>query len=249
MAIAQAISYVTGGALTGNTFTLTSWTPTANTLCLIGVFQRNEAITPTVAGNGLTWVQVATVDDGDAVAGMSVFRAMGASPSAGQITVTVTGNLVPANAIAICLSGTDTSGTNGSGAVEASDTEATLAAGDNNDLEASVTTLTNNAWAILFGETRNRTFTTPSGQTAIATNLTHGTGGNMIRSHCIYTPAPTAGVYTLGGPNSMSGATDWTAIIVSVKPASGGGGAAATVGTTRMTLERRRRRMTLPVRL
>jgi hypothetical protein len=246
MAIAQAISYVTGGMLSGNNFTLTSWTPTANSLCLIGIFQRNEAITPTVAGNGLTWVQVATVDDGDAVTGMSVFRAMGASPSAGQITVTLTGHAVPANAIAICLSGVDTGGTNGSAAVEASDTETTLPAGDNNDLEASITTVTNNAWAILFGETRNRTFTTPGGQTEILANLTHGTSGNQIKSHCIYQFAPSAGVYTLGGPNSMSGATDWCAIIVSVKPASAG--AAVVVSNATLTLRRRSRVLTLPVK-
>jgi hypothetical protein len=248
MAIAQAVSYVTGSALTGNSFTLTSWTPAANSLCLIGVFQRNEAITPTVAGNGLTWVAVAHVDDGDAVSGMSVFRAMGASPSAGQITVTVTGNTTTVNAIAICLSGVDTGGTNGSAAVEAFDTEATLPAGDNNDLMASITTVTNNAWAIMFAESRTRTFTVPSGQTTIQANLATGTGGDVIKSHCVYQFADVAGTYTLGGLNSLSGAQDWCAIIVSVKPASGAGGAGATVSSSTLTLQKRPRSLTLMTR-
>jgi hypothetical protein len=247
MAIAQAITRVTGGMEAGgNSFTLTSWTPTANTLCLIGVFMRNDNVTPTVAGNGLTWVSVATVDDGDGNQRMTVFRAMGASPSAGQITVTATGLNAPANAIAICLSGPETSGTNGSGAVEASDTEATLAAGDTNDLAATITTLTNNAWVVLFGCSRNRTFTTPVGQNEIHANLTQGSGGSQIKSHCIYQFAPTVGAYTLGGFNTLSGDTDWCAIALSIRPPSAA--AAVNVSDATLTLRRRSRVLTLPAK-
>lgn len=77
---------------------------------------------PTVTGCGLTWVQVATTTNTDGVSftqRLTLFRAMGASPTSGAITI-AHGALVPDDFIAWTLqeaTDADTSGTNGSGSV------------------------------------------------------------------------------------------------------------------------------------
>lgn len=89
------------------------------------------ATTPTVTGNGLTWVEVHTIACG-ASDNLSVFRAQGSAPSAGAITfdfgaTTQTGWVW---AVVQCTN-VDTSGTNGSGATNQSV----------EDSDAAVTTL------------------------------------------------------------------------------------------------------------
>jgi hypothetical protein len=75
-----------------------------------------------VTGNGLTWVEVAKVgvalnSGSNYNAQLSLYRAMGASPSAGAITINVGFNCVSCAWSLIEFSGIDTSGTNGSGAI------------------------------------------------------------------------------------------------------------------------------------
>jgi len=221
---------VTGSTTTGNV-TLTSWTPVANELVLLFIAQRNEAIAPSVSGNGLTWVEVANVDNVQGQNGVSVWRAMGSSPSTGSITVTLTGNTFPAFAVACRFSGVDTGGTNGSGAVENSGT-ADGPAVDDNDMQVSVTTLTDNAWAIAVGTYRNNTFTVPGDQTGISTGNLVGSGGDTTTCSVWYKAVATAGSTTLGGTDCLSGAADWCCIAVSVKPAVTGvnGSLSATLG-------------------
>jgi hypothetical protein len=221
---------VTGSTLTGD-ITLTSWTPVSNELLLIFIAQRDEAIAPSASGNGLTWVEVANVDNVQGQNGVSVWRAMGASPSTGSITVTLSGNTRPAFAVACRFSGVDTSGTNGSGAVENSGT-ADGPAVDDNDMQVSVTTLTDNAWAIAVGTYRNNTFTVPGDQTGISTGNLVGSGGDTTTCSVWYKAVATAGSTTLGGTDCLSGVADWCCIAVSVKPAVTGvnGSLSATLG-------------------
>lgn len=91
--------------------------------------------TPTVSGLGLTWVQVATTTFGIGISGgaavlaerqrVTVFRAMG-TPTPGAVTADFGGVSQGAAAIFIAeVRGVDTSGTNGSGAVQQSATSAT----------------------------------------------------------------------------------------------------------------------------
>lgn len=102
-----------------------SITPAANTLLLATVAQRTNITAdpnaPTLTGNGLTWVQVNTVVYDDSSASrkrVSVFRAMGASPSSGAVTADFAGQSHTDATISIDeFSGIDTSGTNGSGAI------------------------------------------------------------------------------------------------------------------------------------
>lgn len=107
----------------------TSWptasvTPTANALVIVAVAVRiatSPPTTPTLSGNGLTYVQIADVRF-DQIAtplhGLTLFRAMGAAPTAGAITIDFAG--VSHQSIAwdvIEFSGVNTGGTNGSAAV------------------------------------------------------------------------------------------------------------------------------------
>jgi hypothetical protein len=108
---------VAGGGTTGDTSTLTSWTPASNELILLFVAMRDESITPTAAGNGITFSQIHKVNNVQNLGALTVFRGLDASPSTGQITVTHTGNTDTVSCIATRFSGIDTSGSNGSGAI------------------------------------------------------------------------------------------------------------------------------------
>lgn len=214
---------VIGSATSGDSFTLTSWTPAANDLILVSVAQRDESIAISVSGNGLTFVEVYNIDNTQGQNGIALFRAMGASPSTGQITVTVTGNTKPVVAVASRFSGCDTSGTNGSGAIEASATN-TGPNPDDDDMLQSVTTLTNNAWAMGSGTHRPAVFTVPGGETAISINNLVGSGGDRVTCSTWYEVKATAGSVQLGATTDLDQNTDWTMGVVAIKPASGGGG-------------------------
>lgn len=128
VAMATGTNLTAGGVTSPAATTSTaSITPTANALILAWVFQNHDAATtnpPTLSGNGLTWVQVATVQFATSNRGrLTVFRAMGASPSTG--VVTITHNTTPTEGVVWSIdqwTGTDTSGTNGSGAIAQSNT-------------------------------------------------------------------------------------------------------------------------------
>lgn len=103
-----------------------SISPTSNALVLAWVFTGRAAGTPpapTLSGNGLTWVQVATILDASSELRLTLFRAMGASPSAGAVTIDCGATTIVAWLWSIVeFTGVDTSGTNGSGAVVQSKT-------------------------------------------------------------------------------------------------------------------------------
>ena len=106
----------------GTSFSATSITPTANALVLawITAHTAGTPASPTITGNGLTWVEVGAVNVGSARR-VSLFRAMGATPSAGQPVIDF--GAVTQTAVVWSISqytGVDTSGTNGSGAIQGS---------------------------------------------------------------------------------------------------------------------------------
>jgi len=123
---AVAGTHLTAGGNTVNqtSYTTASITPTANNLVLAWVTNTRGATpaTPTLSGNGLTWVRVATVAWGTIAAPTArttLFRAMGAAPTAGAVTINF-GAGSTQNGCAWTIEqfgGVDTSGTNGSGAV------------------------------------------------------------------------------------------------------------------------------------
>ena len=110
---------LTSGAATGVTSQDTaSISPGANKLILVSIYNRNinPAVQPTLSGNGLTYVLVRT--ETLTIHRVSIYRAMGASPGAGAITIDCGGTSQDQLEWSVTeFDGVDTSGTNGSGAI------------------------------------------------------------------------------------------------------------------------------------
>lgn len=154
--MAVTMTALTSGTATANASSAStaSVTPGGNKLLFAVVGNRSTsgaATLPTCSGNGLTWVQVATVLSGGAGDNrnrITIFRAMGASPSSGAITFDAAGTNQETWAWSVVeFGGVDTSGTNGSGAVVQSVTQQET---------TSVTTTT--ATLAAFGSIDNATF-------------------------------------------------------------------------------------------
>jgi hypothetical protein len=97
--VALAVSSLTSGADTSNTtsYASASIAPASNALVLAFVTTRYIAANfpggaPALSGNGLTWVRIAELigspNSSVGAVNFSVFRAMGASPSSGAVTIT-----------------------------------------------------------------------------------------------------------------------------------------------------------------
>jgi len=119
MAAITATHLITAVGAGASSFNTASVTPSANKLVLVTVGSRlsggspNE---PTLSGNGLTYVSVATQTRIENR--VTVFRAMGASPSAGAITISFGGQTQSQAGWSVSeYTNMDTGGTNGSGAV------------------------------------------------------------------------------------------------------------------------------------
>ncbi len=113
-----------GSATTGTSpatsFASASITPTADRLQLAviaSVRVAGSVGTPTASGCGLTWAQVATIDI-SVIRRITVFRALGASPTPGAVTFDWTGQTQDRFLCSMFeVSDTDLSGANGSGAI------------------------------------------------------------------------------------------------------------------------------------
>lgn len=122
----SASNITTGADTDGNSnATTTSISPGANKLLLLSVSSRTGISAnpnqPTITGNGLTWVPINTViwdETSSSRRRTTLFRAMGASPSSGTISISFGGqNQTDVIWVVDSLEGADTSGTNGSGAI------------------------------------------------------------------------------------------------------------------------------------
>jgi hypothetical protein len=98
-------------------------TPHANTLILLFVTSSTTLFggspsVPTISGNGLVWVQVNSIVFGNDRR-LSCFRAMGAAPAAGVLTIDFGGQVQDFCAWSVFeFDGVDTSGSSGSAAVK-----------------------------------------------------------------------------------------------------------------------------------
>ena len=130
MAITKANLTSGGDATNLNAYPTASITPSANKLIIavIGNVRGTVPATiPTLSGNGLTWVQIETKLNAAENRRITMFRAMGSSPSAEAITIDFGG--VGQNNCSWSIfefDGVDTTGTNGSGAVGQISTAATV---------------------------------------------------------------------------------------------------------------------------
>lgn len=198
---------VENGITTGNTITLASWTPVAGEIVVILLGQRNEAISATVSGNGQTWTPIMDVDNDQGQNGIVMWAAVISAPSTGSITVTITGNTTPADAIAARFS---YSGSTLSLGASASDNGPSTVEGDNDDMQVALTTTQADSLVVGGATHRSADFTVPGGQTGIDINNLYGSAGDATKTSLWYRVATSVGSYTLGGANSLGAATDWT---------------------------------------
>lgn len=120
MAVAGTLLTSSNNVTPAATFNTASISPGANRLILAAVAGVDNDVTTapafTLTGNGLTWVSVDRITTG--VLTLQLFRAMGASPSAGAVTIDADVTTLGCGYWGISeYTGVDTSGTNGSGAV------------------------------------------------------------------------------------------------------------------------------------
>lgn len=163
-------------ATDGTSFVTASVTPTADRLVLLAVLSgRNDSVNAevpsSVTGNGLTWVQVATVafDTGAATRHtITILRAMGAAPSAGAITINFSATHQSCTWSVAEFAGVDTGGTNGSAAVVQAVTAASAADADGllSITLAAFGSAENGTYGA-FGVNNDRTWTPGSGFTEL----------------------------------------------------------------------------------
>jgi hypothetical protein len=165
-----------------SSYTTASITPTSNNLVIVYVSNTDSssAATPTLSGTSLTWTQVGTWSP-TAVRRFTVFRALGASPGSGTLTIDYAGDSQSAAQWTVDqCAGVTTAGTNGSAAVVANSTSITNNTGSylnetdtGNSVTLSALSDANNA---TLGYVRNNgagAITSGSGYTTL------GTGGGF----------------------------------------------------------------------
>lgn len=176
-------------------------TPTANRLVLLAVLSTIASTTPnepTASGNGLTYVKVATVTFHTIASPWSrltLFRAMGASPTTGRITMDFGGQTQGScNWSVTEFDGINTTGTNGSGAIVQSAT---------NYADASAGALT--VALASFGHVDNATFAA----FASGLNGSFTPNGSLSEIHDVATSSPAATLETcwLAGNDTAPDAT------------------------------------------
>lgn len=205
------------------TYDTSSVTPGSNRLMLVSVTIRNPVAanlgTISLSGNGLTWVEIATITYSTIATPLertSIFRSMGASPSSGAITITITGSGNTAAAWSVDeFNGVDTSGTNGSGAIVQSATDAS----DSSTADPPAPTLSaladavNNAVYSAFGNVNGRSLTPGGSYNELADQVS---GACAIQTQWLL-PGTTTPTVT-----GFSSGDDSGGIAVEIKAAAGG---------------------------
>lgn len=224
MAIAEAVGPVVSTFLgsDGNPYVSDSWSPGSNELLIAQISSRGEEDITSVSGNGLTYDLVDELLTSQGFNRIFVFRALDSSPSAGGVTVTFDSEPNANHGIVITLqsfSGIDTSGTNGSGAIEAT-AEAEVGATDNADMEVTVSSSTADAWILGCSAVRTANYTLQGAEIEISLNDIAGSGGNIVRGSMFYDGPVSAGSHTLGGTGSLDSAREWAIEALVIKPAA-----------------------------
>lgn len=165
-------------------YTTASITPSADKLIIATVISSKGSApdVPTLAGCGLTWVQIDTnnYDSVGTQRTMTMFRAMGSSPTSGAVTATFAGTQTACTIIIDEITNADTSGTNGSGAVVQSAKNA----------EASMASATFTVTLAAFANTNNATY--GAFANGDATTPTAGTGFTGTGAAATTTPSITS---------------------------------------------------------
>lgn len=196
--------------------------PGSNNLVLLKVTTIIEGAAtpnqPTVTGKGLTWVAIntQTFTDGATFTGRTtLFRGMAASPTAAAVVITTTGQSQNAWMWEIIQSAdTDTSGTNGSGAIVQS-------------AVASGTSASPSATLAAFGDATNNAcvYVVSHGAPTSAITPEAGMTSFTQRDTISYS---LRGAWRLGQDTSpsatLAASRNWGVIALEIKAAAGGGG-------------------------
>lgn len=203
MAVARD-SIAHGSVNGGGSFTMTISTAGTNRLVLVAVHNSNSGVTSTVpTATGLTFVQVGTTQTMSSNGTFQVYRAFASSQlTSTVITVTASpsGQFPQMTGQVVTYSGTDTSGTNGSGAIDVNGDGST---GGTDGTSISITTVTNNALCIAFaGESNSQTMVAGASQTLVEQD--NNVGGfsavGLIQQNTATSPAGSVTMsYTLSG--------------------------------------------------
>ncbi len=198
-----------------------SQTPPPNQLVLGLVCTHDVSNDPTaictIAGNGLTWGQLATVqlsgsgDDGR----LQLFGAMGDSPSAGAVTITYDQGTNGCLWIFGAVRPLNTSGVNGAGAYVAGNVKTTFSATQSNPQLVTLDAFSapdNRPWAGFFSMGRNGTLNVGGGLTKLRQVSATGT-------QAIATEWKPEGQDTTLDMTQSAGADAWTAVALELIPA------------------------------
>lgn len=214
------ITAVTTTGVTTGSITTASVDPAANELWCVFLAMRTRTITPAISGTGLSWTLVANQSNTQNDFRCFLWRALSSSdPSAGAITITLPGNLKPARVVVWKATNADSTGTNGSAAMEVVAVNRGPSV-DNNDMKCQITTLTDDAVIVGMGSHRNKTFTVPGGETSLSINNSSGSAGDTTTASVWYKAAAVDGDYTIGADNDLNSDGDWLVFAVSIKSAT-----------------------------
>lgn len=210
-----------------------SVSPTGNALLLLDVVGANgggsaPAAPSSVTGNGLTWVQVATTTITDGATEtwrITRFRAQGASPSSGVITIAHT--TAPDSAMGWCLrqyTGVVTTGTNGSDA----EVQTVTNTGSGTAVSASLAAFGDagngaDALTVSFG---TPTVTPEAGWTGLTADTTGGNKRAQWRDDNDTSPTST-----------LSGSQPWAMFATEIAAASAGTSPTGEITTSTFALE------------
>lgn len=215
-----------GGSSTDlSTYTTDSVTPTGNALVLVYVSNWQTSAdpdVPTISGNDLTYVQIATATNADGVTRnrTTVFRALESSPTAGIVTIDFAGTSQIAGGWSVDeCTGIDIGGTDGEDAIVQSATES---AGCDNVATCTVTLAAfgsvNNATYGAFATSRDDAV---SGGTDFTVLSSDTTASSPTRSRLVEWTA--ANDTSVDADNGDVG-TDWSAVAIEIKAAAVTGG-------------------------
>lgn len=202
--------------------TLSNVTCNAGDTILVGICARDENDTFSVSDDDGNTYTKRREDDDDQCA-TQIFSAVASSNGPIEITVDASTANFPLVCYAQAFQDVDTTTNDG---VEAAD--GAIGDPDDDDMLATITTLTDGALVVGVGTSRTQTLTLPMGETEISINDgPAGTGGDRTIGHMWYQAAPTAGSIQLGDTADLSGDIDWTLSLVALKPSAAGGSEAS----------------------
>lgn len=218
MAITRALLTADWSDVNATSRSTASISPAANRLITAAVTVYNNAgAAPNISlsGNGLTWVEIDTYTNPSGNQRTSIFRAMGASPSAGAVTIS-TGATTTA-AWAWCIQewdGVDTSGTNGSGAIVQSNRNRSASSASLTVTLSALADAANNAVTGSFSLYTNASSTPGTGYTE-ASDLVNASDG-MSQSDIYAIPGTTTPNVTFAASSEILG------VAIEIKAAGGG---------------------------